>query len=177
MCEFRKWILILTVCTRLDWRDGQDISAEAGLWDQPEDLIAISPGKDFCFNLLDTTLIFAMKSHMSVLWQDGVRGCVWHWWKLLWGWNQQLWLFLLMSCKWKVFVTFPVANGNRFVASHKTQSFLLHMTFRPKAAEVPTSKNGGSLLYQRSEKDIIFNVIPCSMAQPCKNKTNSSWRK
>lgn len=74
----------------------------------------------------------------------------------------------------KVFVTFPAANGNCSVASHKTQYFLPRVTFRPKAAEVLTSKNGGVLLCQRSEKDIILNVIPCSMPQPSKNKTDSS---
>ena len=74
----------------------------------------------------------------------------------------------------KVFVTFPVTNGNFSVASHQTQSFLPHVTFRPNAAKILTSKDGGVLLCQRSEKDIILNVIPCSMAQPCKDKTISS---
>lgn len=78
VCKFKNQILVLTVWTRLYWRDGWCISRTV----RPAGRLNFKLCcKGLSFNLLDKILRFAMPSHMAVLGQDGARGCLWSWCK------------------------------------------------------------------------------------------------
>lgn len=81
--EFRKLILSLFAPS---WIEGM-----VGIFLQKQDCETISlTWKDVHFYLLDIILMLAMQSHVTVL----TRLSAWYWWKLLWGWNQLVWLCL-----------------------------------------------------------------------------------
>lgn len=78
VCKLRKQILVLTVCTGLYWKDGWCRSRTV----RPAGRLNCKlSSKCLSFNPLDTVLRFAMPSQVPVLWQDGLRGRVWPWWK------------------------------------------------------------------------------------------------